>query len=62
MTKETEFQRCVRIGYECGTPPGEIARLLGSTVNSVKVTAHKIGVSDRPVVANLKRRRRRGLA
>lgn len=62
MIRETEFQRCVRVGYACGTPPKEIARLLGSSVGSVKVTAHKLGVSDAPVVAAAKRRKRKGPA
>lgn len=59
---ETDFQKSVRDGYERGVPPGEIARQLGSTINSIKVTAHKIGVSDQPHVAGMKRRARKWLA
>lgn len=57
--KETEFQKCVRAGYEAGMSPVDIARILASTAGSVKVTAHKIGVSDAPVVAAAKRRKRK---
>lgn len=43
--EETHFRRAVRRGYEEGIPPAEIAKSLGSTENSVKVTASKMRVS-----------------
>lgn len=55
---ETEFRQCVRVGYSLGMPLAEIARLLGSTINSVKATASKLGVTDLHVVAAAKRRQR----
>lgn len=42
---ETPFRRAVRKGYEENVPIEELARKLGSTVGSIKVTASKIGVS-----------------
>lgn len=43
--EETHFRRAVRQGYANGIPPSQIAKALGSTENSVKVTASVMGVS-----------------
>lgn len=34
----------IRAGYESGTPCAEIARQCDSTINSVRVIAHRMGI------------------
>lgn len=51
----TALRDAIRAGYRAGLTPSEIAKTTGSTVGSVKVLAHKMGVNDTPHMAAVKR-------
>lgn len=57
--KNTALREAIRAGYRAGKSPREIAAETGSTVGSVKVIAHNMGVNDTPHVAAAKRWARR---
>jgi len=59
MRTESSFRQGVRAGYLAGLPVADIAKQLGSTVGSVKVTACQMGISDDPATAAWKRYQRR---
>lgn len=57
--KNIKLREAIRAGYQAGLTPREIAARTGSTVGSVKVIAHNMGVNDTPRMAAAKRWSRR---